>query len=71
MEPFGLFDLLKSLLPSTQKEENPPPAAPPSQPANTPASANGCEAEQRENNACLDFISRHDALAKRVKKTDR
>jgi hypothetical protein len=71
MEPFGLFDLLKTLLPTPQDTENPSPAKP-SAAEREKASGNPLPSPQQEpNNACLDFISRHDAHAKRLKKTDR
>ncbi len=61
MEPFGLFQLLNSLLPKApQTEEKTEPATPvaaPSAPAEEPPKA--------PPNACLDFFERHERMRRR------
>ena len=71
MEPFGLFDLLKTLLPTAQNAENPSPSPSTAPPPDKPRETSSPAPVYTENNPCLDFISRHDAQAKRIKKTDR
>lgn len=68
MEPFGLFDLLKTLLPTAQNAENSP--SPPTPTTEREKSLDGVSPTEKreENNACLDFMSRHDARAKHIKK---
>ncbi|MBQ8429317.1 MAG: hypothetical protein IJX30_04410 [Clostridia bacterium] len=68
MEPFGLFDLLKTLLPTAQNAENPPPDTPNATANDKPLQPPAPAAESERTNACLDFISRHDARAKHIKK---
>ena len=71
MEPFGLFDLLKTLLPTAQNAETPSTATPSATPSEKPRETPTNHPAYVENNPCLDFISRHDAQAKRIKRTDR
>lgn len=71
MEPFGLFDLLKTLLPdppekkdSVPSNDAPPSANPPTQNAETPPYS-------ERNNACWEFMTRHDERAKNAKNTNK
>ena len=59
MEPFGLLNLLKTLIPN---EETPPPSQPPeSEPLPPPQPI-----EQEEKpNACLGFLEAHEKRAQR------
>ena len=85
MEPFGLLNLLKSLLPQTEnstpttdepaddKGENfanndeIPPAHNRGQNHRENENPNGF-GEETENNAFLDFVSRHDKRKRQIKK---
>lgn len=74
MEPFALFNLLKTLLPQTEKTEAPSSSAntqnPPSAPQ-TPAQApteNAYTPPVQPNNSFVDFAERHDERARRIKK---
>ena len=68
MEPFGLFDLLKTLLPTAQNAENPSPPPTPATEREKPSENRPTPLPQEPNNACLDFMSRHDARAKHIKR---
>ena len=83
MEPFGLFDLLKTLLPDGGKaEDNPPTASPatsssptanscadtPHSTANSQGNAANPTPPTPSANACWAFMERHDARAKNAKK---
>lgn len=61
MEPFGLLNLLKSLLPDGNAEE---PSAPPKDEEKEPAPP---PVQTRKENACLDFLEAHEKRAKRKK----
>ena len=73
MEPFGLFNLLKSLLPqaenlpqnTTDTVDNTPVSTPPPT-ANNEKNAPGFS--NAPPNAFLDFVSRHDQRKKNMKK---
>lgn len=72
MEPFALFNLLKTLLPQTENHEDPHVSSPPQTPnatvqkpeENTPAPS----AQPLPSNSFLEFAERHDERAKRIKK---
>ena len=66
MEPFGLFDLLKMLSPKT--EEQPPAAAENPTENNVPPPSAQIQPYSPPNNACLDFLSKHEERAKRTKR---
>ena len=80
MEPFGLFDLLKTLFPDPPKNadsepQNPNPnavpnAAPNTSPVtkNTPEEGVDCPYHAEQTNACLEFMTKHDERARQVKK---
>ncbi len=73
MEPFGLFHLLKALLPNPQSSDAPtgessPPQSTNSAPEKTPPISAAPPATPLQGNACLDFISRHDERAKHLRK---
>nr|MBR6777983.1 hypothetical protein [Clostridia bacterium] len=60
MEPFGLLNLLKTLLPSTQDgESSPPPDLEENAPPPTPT--------QEKENACASFLAAHEKRAGRKK----
>ncbi len=65
MEPFGLFNLLKALLPDAPapKEET----EPSSQPVPT-QTAKSTPPPSPVPNACAEFMARHDAMAKNRRK---
>ena len=76
MSPFGLFDLLKTLLPAP--DQTPQPTAPPpvnmetehpieeaSSSPSAPTSTN--QAQPPKTNACADFLYRHEQRARGVK----
>lgn len=69
MEPFGLFDLLKTLLPDPPEKKDTAPSndAPPS--TNTPAQTAETPPNYDRSNACWDFMTRHDERAKNAKNT--
>ena len=65
MEPFGLFNLLKSaVFPDSKTEEPAPSPDPPSASEQNTTNA----VPTKEPNAFLDFMTAHDERAKRVKK---
>ena len=72
MEPFGLFNLLKSLLPQAENSEQNPAdgvdndAAPPLSSANHEESAP--EKSNAPPNAFLDFVSRHEQRKQNIRK---
>lgn len=67
MEPFGLFNLLKSAVFPDSKTEDPAPS--PDPPSATDSEQNTTNAvPTKEPNAFLDFMTAHDERAKRVKK---
>lgn len=70
MEGFGLFNLLKTFLDSERKtEENADVSAVDNAPNVAPSTTeNVSENESEKPNACAEFLARHDALSKRVKK---
>ena len=73
MEPFGLFNLLKSLLPqaenlpqnTTDTADNTPVSTPPPTASNEKNTPDFLDAPP---NAFLDFVSRHDQRKKNMKK---
>ena len=78
MSPFGLFELLKTLLPASDQTQTPPPSSaaengtpqtnePPSSLENEPAPAP--PPAPQKNNACADFLYRHEQRAQGVKTT--
>jgi hypothetical protein len=78
MSPFGLFELLKTLLPTSDQPQSTPsssatenPAPQPSEPsdfsANEPSSTP--PSSPAKNNACADFLYRHEQRAQGVKQT--
>lgn len=82
MFPFGLFDLLKTLLPSPdQTTQNPPTAdngteadgAPSSSPVPSSLSPSAVQkptvSEAEKPNACADFLYRHEQRSRGVKGT--
>lgn len=80
MSPFGLFDLLKTLLPSPdQTAQNPPSenggaetdGAPMSSPTPPSATQSPPLQEAEKSNACADFLYRHEQRAQGVKATKR
>lgn len=67
MEPFGLLNLLKSAVFPDSKTEDPTP--PPDPPSSAVTEQNLSSNEQSEEpNAFVDFMTAHDARAKRLKK---
>ena len=71
MEPFGLFNLLKTLLPQTEENtvQNPPQEEKQFSPPQTEPNGNTPQATQPEKeNACLSFFEEHDRRAKKTKK---
>lgn len=67
MEPFGLFNLLKSLLPQAENPEQTPEETPEKKPAS--ATENGAhEFSDTPQNAFLDFVSRHEERKRNIKK---
>ncbi|MBQ9728163.1 MAG: hypothetical protein IJV85_01050 [Clostridia bacterium] len=64
-EPFSLFHLLQSLLPSppTENSENARPAS-----EEPTIESETAESAPSKNNAFLDFAKQHDERAKRLKK---
>ena len=68
MEPFGLFDLLKTLLPDQPKNSEPAPQDPPPQPKNTPPQNAETPPFPEQTNACWEFMTKHDERARNVKK---
>lgn len=67
MEPFGLFNLLKSAVFPDSKTEEPAPS--PDPPSSATEEENSAKTVQpKEPNAFVDFMTAHDARAKRVKK---
>ena len=76
MSPFGLFDLLKTLLPAP--DQTPQPTAPsPSNmeteqsaepaPSSQSAQPQVSQAQPPKPNACADFLYRHEQRAKGIK----
>ena len=79
MSPFGLFDLLKTLLPTpdqtaaqppspplrTETDRTPTPAPPPTE--NSPLSTQTPPLSNEPHNACADFLYRHEQRAQSVK----
>lgn len=70
MEGFGLFNLLKTFLPSDEKaEENAELKAVDSAPDFAPVPKGNEEEKPPEKpNACAEFLARHDARKKRLGK---
>lgn len=67
MEPFGLFNLLKSaVFPEPKTEETLP--QPDSSSSATPKQNLSPNEKSEEPNAFVDFMAAHDARAKRLKK---
>ncbi|MBE7079458.1 MAG: hypothetical protein E7380_06350 [Clostridiales bacterium] len=68
MEAFGLFHLLQSLLPKTEEraEDGADEGNSPSLQATSEKAENGTETPIQ--NACLDFLARHDERVKNVRK---
>ena len=76
MSPFGLFELLKTLLP-TPDQASPPPASSKTESGtpqpNEPPSFSESESlsnpppAPQKNNACADFLYRHEQRAQGVK----
>ena len=74
MSPFGLFDLLKTLLPpAEQPNPSPSPSA-----SDTPTETNAQSSPSTDelpqnqppkNNACADFLYRHEQRAQTIKDT--
>ncbi|MBQ7912682.1 MAG: hypothetical protein IJ308_02930 [Clostridia bacterium] len=78
MLPFGLFDLLKTLLPAPDQSSQSTPAvdngtetdAPPAPaPASSPAAQSATLPMEEKSNACADFLYRHEQRAQGVKNT--
>lgn len=79
MSPFGLFDLLKTLLPATDQTPQPPSTPPSSAPSNgtefnsesapnnSPAQAETPVPQPIKPNACADFLYQHERRSKSVK----
>ena len=69
MEPFALFNLLSSLLPKTQNEEQKTDLS--SNPVNTPPTAQTehPNEELEKKNPCLEFFDMHEQRVKRTKKS--
>lgn len=68
MEPFGLFELLKTLLPTTPQTAEPPPQSPAPGPQNPAPVANENPPAREQTNACWEFMTKHDERARNVKK---
>lgn len=68
MEPFGLFELLKTLLPTTAQTAEPPPQSPAPGPQNPAPVANENTRASEQTNACWEFMTKHDERARNVKK---
>lgn len=68
MEPFGLFDLLKTLLPDPPKKEENPPQSPASPPQNPPAPPPETTSYPHQNNPCWEFMTKHDERARNTKR---
>ena len=67
MEPFGLFNLLKTLLPSTNEPaDSAPQNTPQPPPKNTSAPTEN--PPPPSHNACLEFMAKHDERARNTKK---
>ena len=79
MSPFGLFDLLKTLLPTPDQTPAQPPAAPlhtetdrapaptPQTAENPPLSTQTPPLSNEPHNACADFLYRHEQRAQSVR----
>ena len=69
MEPFALFNLLKTLLPQTENPQPQPPTEPNKpNPHTQEKTENLVQISPVQNNSFLDFAKRHDERAKRIKK---
>lgn len=72
MEPFGLFNLLKSLAEAFPANAENTPAKKaenaPSEPPPAPKEAPNTPAVSEKQNACVDFLAMHEERAKRMKK---
>ncbi len=70
MERFGLFNLLKTFLEGSEKnEENSDVSLENDAPENAPVpEGNFVEEPPEKPNACAEFLARHDARSKRVRK---
>lgn len=68
MEPFGLLNLLKTLFPNEKNEETHSESAAPKENSDSEKEETPSSPLQTPNNAFLDFASRHDERAKRIKK---
>ena len=80
MEPFALFNLLKTLLPQAEKTENFSPSANTVNPQNSTSSTQNPTPNSTQpttetnaqilppNNSFLEFSERHDERARRIKK---
>ena len=68
MEPFGLFNLLKTLLPSTNETADSAPQNPPQPPPKTASVPTETPPPPPPHNACLDFMAKHDERARNTKK---
>ncbi len=70
MEAFGLLNLLKSALTPTPENPSSPKAETPNEPVENISSTSNPtpEPELKLNNACLDFINRHEERAGRQRK---
>ena len=78
MSPFGLFDLLKTLLPTPDQTAQPsaPPAADMQTersaepvPSNSAEPLNAPQNPPPKPNACADFLYRHERRAREIKET--
>lgn len=68
MEPFGLFDLLKTLLPDPPKNTENQPQNPTPPPQKSPAPPPENPPYREQTNACWEFMTKHDERAKNTKK---
>ena len=68
MEPFGLFDLLKTLLPDPPKKEETQAQNPAPPPQKSPVSPPENIAYPHQNNVCWEFMTKHDERVKNTKK---
>ena len=68
MEPFGLFNLLKTLLPNTTQPPETPAQSGPQTPQSPAPNPPEISSYPQPNNACWEFMVKHDERAKNVKK---
>ena len=68
MEPFGLFNLLKTLLPNTNETADAAAQNPSQQQSKSAPAPVEPPPPPPSHNACLDFMAKHDERARNTKK---